>query len=999
MARELYGAGDTTARPDAGEGGIFRAAAIGLLLAYICMRPMVFGLSDIGPGNALVNSVLCGASLLTGLWLLTSARRIGLAPRIWLPAAGLAAVFFIGVLRSPDPAAARQEAFSCSLSLVAFLTAAALASCPLTGRALAAGIVAGGVCSAAYGIWQRYMEIERIHALLNAGLLPPDGELATRAGIERLRSERAFSTFGIANSFAAYLNLAILTCLWLTLRRLCAIRSTGGSLRPADIPAIAGPAACLAVMLWGFALAGSKGGAAALAAGICVAAALIVRREGSAGLGIPQRWAHDCGVQRAEIPPNGTPDYGGVRDAGIPRHGVRERRKWLATAWAAAGAAGFILFAAAMAYGLLPPDLLGESMARRIEYWKAALAIALDHPLAGVGTAGFGEYYPFYKTPLGEETREAHNDYLQMVAEHGAIGLVLWLLLIRGMLVGARDHSPEPLPPLRLRTFGAIGAAAAAAAFAGVYFAAGEMGSLAGALTPLNPESAGVAGGASGASGMALSLALPLLWIAAYIIMLGPSDALPPASLGKDLEPVQKPPNGLDQIPRKLWPPQKLPDRLLMSRDATGRAGGLPVVSQPEGQVASAPSDDDVQRYDAVGPRPAIAAFAVHCAVEFLAKVPAVFSGALILAALGPAGAAGRKGGGEGKTVSRPERRFLPVWAGGALLTGSAAALAWPAVVVPMAAAAKRIEAEVAEESLRELLQPPGRVGPREQGNEVRGIALKTRISDVIEAREAVLRWTPRDARAHIELADALSLAAAVGVDVPGAEDSGRVEARANRLLEEACRLRPRWVRAWLYRGRRAVSRGEFTEAVRCFEKAAELYPLAPIPRLLLGDALLLAASARMAAGGSHAWAESGALRESAGPSPAASEGKTSAGPERSPPRLPQGTGAPGGAGPGAGASGVAARSGDASGDTLPGACLHHYREALNINARIADVYIHLFGIFSDERPMVLTGHGRDGDVYSLCGALLAGGGISPDDEAALRFRRAVALRMMVLSG
>ncbi len=960
---------ETAARSDAAGGEIFRAAAIGLLLAYICMRPMVFGLSDLGPGNALVNAVLCGASLSAGMWLLASGRRVVPASGMWLPVAGVAAVFICGAARSPDPAAAWREAASCSASLVAFLAAAALASCPSTRRALAAGIAAGGVCVAAYGIWQRYAEIGRIRDLLDAGLAPSDGELATRAGIERLRSERAFSTFGVANSFAAYLNIAILAWIWLALPRLRAILRAapfcrrGRFGRPMDIAAAAWLAVCLAVMLWAFVLAESKGGAVALAAGACAAAAGAMRRRWIAGAEDPRRRNRDLGVKGPETASERILKNGGASASAIPSGEVQDRKKRPARAWMiAAVAAAAMLVAAAAAHGILPPSLMGKSMARRIEYWKAAVAMAMDHPLAGVGTAGFGEYYPLYKTPLGEETREAHNDYLQVLAEHGAIGLAFWLLLIRGMLAGAGTLSREPAGTVGFWTLRVAGAIAAAAAFAGVYFAAGEMGMGGGIAAQFEPGAGGNSAWiASGAAGTILALAMPVIWIAAYIVALGPSDAERSrlSEGGRNAEGTGGEMPGRSEISEEEAH-GRTADGRTPSPAAPGADSPVPYAQPTPASLApehigSAAGGRDEE----IGPRPAVFAFAVHCAVEFLIKVPAVFSGALILAALRPDGPARRREGGAAGAEGTPARRFPPVWVGGALLIAASAALAWPAAAVPMAAAANRIDAEAAEESLLEVLRAAGRDRPR---GGVGREDIERAILAIIEAREAVLEWTPWDAKAHVELADSLSLAAAAGVAVPGAGDAGRLETRAGELLEKACRLRPRWVRAWLYRGRRALSRGEFDGAARCFERAAELYPLAPIPRLLLGDAALLAAEARESAGRSPV------------SEPEAPEGKAGSGPEQTGRRIQ-----PGG--------------------STACACASLYREALEINTRISDPYIHLFGIFSDERPMVLTGHGRDWEVYSLCGALLAEGGIAPEDEEALRFRRAAALRMMMLAG
>lgn len=69
----------------------------------------------------------------------------------------------------------------------------------------------------------------------------------------------------------------------------------------------------------------------------------------------------------------------------------------------------------------------------RLPIWHAATAMALDQPLFGHGWGSFNFLIDGYRdTPTGLDTSYAHNDYLQVFAETGIVGLafVLWLLVL-----------------------------------------------------------------------------------------------------------------------------------------------------------------------------------------------------------------------------------------------------------------------------------------------------------------------------------------------------------------------------------------------------------------------------------------------------------------------------------------------------------------------------------------------------------------------------------------
>lgn len=76
--------------------------------------------------------------------------------------------------------------------------------------------------------------------------------------------------------------------------------------------------------------------------------------------------------------------------------------------------------------------------ALRWRNWGAAVHMTLDHPITGVGGNGFGAAYPAYRQPGDNETRFAHNTYLQTVAEHGLPVLVPMAVLL--VLCGRSIH-------------------------------------------------------------------------------------------------------------------------------------------------------------------------------------------------------------------------------------------------------------------------------------------------------------------------------------------------------------------------------------------------------------------------------------------------------------------------------------------------------------------------------------------------------------------------------
>ena len=85
----------------------------------------------------------------------------------------------------------------------------------------------------------------------------------------------------------------------------------------------------------------------------------------------------------------------------------------------------------------------GGGSSGRGDLWRVALDVFHDHPLAGVGAGNFEAVESHFVLRPGAISRIqylvdvphlVHNTYLQLLAETGVIGLLLYLLVILGSL-------------------------------------------------------------------------------------------------------------------------------------------------------------------------------------------------------------------------------------------------------------------------------------------------------------------------------------------------------------------------------------------------------------------------------------------------------------------------------------------------------------------------------------------------------------------------------------
>jgi putative inorganic carbon (HCO3(-)) transporter len=94
---------------------------------------------------------------------------------------------------------------------------------------------------------------------------------------------------------------------------------------------------------------------------------------------------------------------------------------------------------------------------RRVEIWRATWQLIKAHPVAGVGMGGYWTAIPQYHDASGEFTpQRAHNDYLELVASGGLIGLALGAWFVYALIRDAHKRLRSPDRFRRAASFGAL---------------------------------------------------------------------------------------------------------------------------------------------------------------------------------------------------------------------------------------------------------------------------------------------------------------------------------------------------------------------------------------------------------------------------------------------------------------------------------------------------------------------------------------------------------------
>lgn len=239
-----------------------------------------------------------------------------------------------------------------------------------------------------YALFQRFVELPELQRTIR------DDPGYTTEFKARLLSNEVWGSFAYPNTLAGFLAL--------TLPMLAGFIVDSGRRRAAIAPAGA-----LLVGVAAIALTGSKGGWLACGVGTGMLAVLLA---------------------------------------------TRGRPKLRRAFWVFAAAAIVGIPALAVAGPLSPRRLPSESMRIRDIYWTAAVKIARDHPVFGVGLDNFREYFPAYKGEAQQEVKKVHNDYLQVLVDLGIVGLLAFLGFLGWTLghgVRAKGEAippPEPIP-------------------------------------------------------------------------------------------------------------------------------------------------------------------------------------------------------------------------------------------------------------------------------------------------------------------------------------------------------------------------------------------------------------------------------------------------------------------------------------------------------------------------------------------------------------------------
>ena len=107
-------------------------------------------------------------------------------------------------------------------------------------------------------------------------------------------------------------------------------------------------------------------------------------------------------------------------------------------------------FSLAQSKGWMGKDIRWRNL-MRVYLWSSTLEMVKDHPILGVGVGNFKVVYPLYRsgkdkevTPKGVKYSKAHNDFLQIWAEMGTLGLVCFLGILFSLVRAIRRTRGSP---------------------------------------------------------------------------------------------------------------------------------------------------------------------------------------------------------------------------------------------------------------------------------------------------------------------------------------------------------------------------------------------------------------------------------------------------------------------------------------------------------------------------------------------------------------------------
>jgi len=381
-----------------------------------------------------------------GIWLTRCTKRDGLPFKHPL-AVGLMAGFVAICAVTFATSVSVNETYRGLCEMAGYLVAMYLAMHAVrdwrSARTLIAVIVMASVLVSLYGYLQRvvifeftrqeYLDKEELYRLTLVG-----GSMAEPFW-QRMQSNRVFSTFLHAGSFAGYL----VVCIPLTFGLMAGYRRLWH---------LAGYAAAFTLQLTALLLTATRGAWLALALSSCAMAAMV--------------W-HDRQHLRGRVRPVAI----ALVAATVLAVGLTASSGFVARLYAPPAPPTAPEVAEAVP-APEQPDLSGitpgvqdliytGSFVARVTYWQAALRMFAARPVLGMGWNTFGRVYPKYMSLGGYPSQLAHNDYLQVLAETGLVGAALyaafWLVtMVAGTKLCLDRETPLELRWLRVGIYCAI---------------------------------------------------------------------------------------------------------------------------------------------------------------------------------------------------------------------------------------------------------------------------------------------------------------------------------------------------------------------------------------------------------------------------------------------------------------------------------------------------------------------------------------------------------------
>ena len=401
-----------------------------LFVALLLFRPFVEAMAYPGAHESLVTVAFIVGILLSAALAFGSGARLARVPAVamgvWIALAG-ASLFW-----SVDRGLSVRQWFDLAALGCVWWAGTQLGADDRWRRAGVAALTVGMFVTCAYALYQYFVIFEDVRREVFARMEQWPGLVVA----DRLYSNRVFATFIAPNAFGDYLALLLPGTLTVGVFRVRQARR-GDPVARAILPVGAGVlcAACLV-------LTAARGAWLAVAAALAVlvlwrlarrflsirGAALAVTAAVLLGGGSVGR-AQDTGG-------NATPP--GEERTDFPR-GMEEGY------WA----------------GGLPTleQLLNMGTVRmRGTYWRGTVGMIRDYPAGGVGWGAWPAAYPRYTVPGGWPTQLAHNNYLQVLAELGPLGLGCFVtLLVTAVWSGVRHARRAPAAYDRWLWAGATG--------------------------------------------------------------------------------------------------------------------------------------------------------------------------------------------------------------------------------------------------------------------------------------------------------------------------------------------------------------------------------------------------------------------------------------------------------------------------------------------------------------------------------------------------------------